>query len=518
MPQPATPATQSTRRHPWGAILAALLLALGIGGWLLLHWGQGPSAAEIEALSQGEKAQRLAATAQGLDYTHIQASLIPATHSLEVTQQLQLTNRGQEARDTLVLRTYPNAFQLEATSPIAGEELYARCYPKGFSSGALVVSHALLTLGTDSQTQYRYTDSAKTVLLFSLPGPWQPGSSLQVTLSYTLTLPQAAFHYGEHNGLWALGNAFVWPALWQEGAYRTDPYYPVGSPLSGPCMNADLSLDLPLGYTCALGAIPQVEALPEGGRRYRCQLPDVRDVALCFSQGYKLQQAIHRKTLVSVHRSTTQSHTQALAYAKQALACYEERFGPYPYPALTLAEVDMPQEGAAYPGLVMLSSRLLAEGGQPLELAVALQVARQWWGMTLGSDGITDAWQGEALSEYSLLLYVEDTYGIALRQDLERARIETALQATLPRGSTPGSPLDAFPDGAEYTLVVSQRGAALFSALDLALDGRLDDFLKAYYDKYSFAFATRKDFEALLATHTGEDFGPLLLDYLDTYR
>ncbi|MEF9879607.1 MAG: hypothetical protein RR975_09260, partial [Clostridia bacterium] len=69
----------------------------------------------------------------------------------------------------------------------------------------------------------------------------------------------------------------------------------------------------------------------------------------------------------------------------------------------------------------------------------------------------------------------------------------------------------------EYSLVVYNRGAALLCALDRATQGELDAFLKAYAQRYAFGFATRQDFEALLAEQTGEDYTPLMTDYLDTY-
>ena len=49
------------------------------------------------------------------------------------------------------------------------------------------------------------------------------------------------------------------------------------------------------------------------------------------------------------------------------------------------------------------------------------------------------------------------------------------------------------------------------------LDGGLDAFLGAYYERYAFGRATREDFENLLAETTGEDLTPMIRDYLDTY-
>ena len=69
----------------------------------------------------------------------------------------------------------------------------------------------------------------------------------------------------------------------------------------------------------------------------------------------------------------------------------------------------------------------------------------------------------------------------------------------------------------EYSLVVYDRGAAALCALNTAMNGGLDGFLAEYYRAYAFGLPSREDFETLLNDYTGEDWSPLLSDYLDTY-
>ena len=135
----------------------------------------------------------------------------------------------------------------------------------------------------------------------------------------------------------------------------------------------------------------------------------------------------------------------------------------------------------------------------------------------MGSDPWNQPWQDEALSEYSVLCYWEDTRGRAFRDEWEQAHMEAALRVTVPRGVTPGAPLDRFSTMSEYALVVYERGAAMLRALDRALPDGLDAALSAYYARYAFGRATREDFEALLRSVTGEDLSSLIRDYLDTY-
>lgn len=173
--------------------------------------------------------------------------------------------------------------------------------------------------------------------------------------------------------------------------------------------------------------------------------------------------------------------------------------------------------GMEYPALAMIASDRLDAGGETLEMVVAHEAAHQWWYAVVGSDPVNQAWQDEALSQFSMLEYLEDRYGLARREEYEQQELESALRVTVPRGVTPGAPLDRFSSMSEYSLVVYDRGAAMLCALDRMLDGGLDAFLGAYYERYAFGRATREDFETLLAEVTGEDLAPMMRDYLDTY-
>lgn len=492
--------------------LCVSLVAVGLGLFVLLR-GTGapleakpPNAALLEA-------------AQGLDDIQIRARFDSGMHKIYVTQEFSLVNRGTEPRSELVLRAYPNAFRSEETSPIATEEFYDACYPQGFSFGGLADTEFLLSLADEASASasFGYLDDQKTVISIPLPSRWLSGETLQVKASYTLYLPNAASRFGVNNGFIAVGNAFLIPAPFEDGAYRTDPYYPIGDPFVSDCANYTVEVTVPYGYACAGSAWPQVATTADHGLHYLFSAYAVRDFALCVSDRYQTLQAMEGDTLVTVYARDKNQAAQALKYARQALRCFSERFGPYPYPSFTLAEVDFPFGGMEYPGLVMISSGQLSLGGEDLEFLVAHEAAHQWWYAVVGNDQINQAWQDEALCEYSLLDYVETYYGKQRRQDLEFSRIETAMRVTVPRGVTPGSPIDYFGDMSEYSLVVYRRGAAMLLALDHALEGKLDDFLKAYYDEYRFCRATRADFESLLNAFSGEDWTPLMIDYLDTY-
>lgn len=492
-----------------GAAAAAALL-------VLILWIAGAFAPEVELPSPS---QSLIEAWDGLDAVYVEASLDSEAAVLTVSQTLTLSNRTGEAQDAAVLRTWPNAFQTPDTSPAAAEDkIYESCYLDGFSIGALVMSRARVARdGQEAQTvAYRYTDEAKTVLSVPVPGGWQAGEWITVTLAYTVQIPHMAYRFGVWDGIWALGNAFAIPAVWEEGTWRTDEYYPVGDPFLSDCMNWTVKLSVPEGFLCA--ATGYARARTEEGRAlYEFSAPAVRDFALVVSDRFCIAQEVRDNVLVSAFATSQARARELLEDGRQALACFSARYGAYPYQSYTLCEINFPMGGMEYPGLAMIAADRLDAGGETLETVVAHETAHQWWYAVVGSDPVNQAWQDEALCEFSVLEYGEERYGAAWRQEREQREIESALRVTVPHGVTPGAPLERFLTMSEYSLVVYDRGAAMLCALDRMLGGELDAFLRAYYERFAFKRATREDFEALLEQVTGEDLAPLIRDYLDTY-
>ena len=478
---------------PAAALLAAIVLAL-----ICLPEPQLP-----------EASQALQEASRGLDECVIEARFQPQERTLTVRQTLTLQNRTGQDLNAAVLRTWPNAFQNYDTSPCTAEEKRVdQFYPDGFSTGFLAMGRAAVN---GESVVYRYADAAKTVLHVPVPGGWAQGSELEMELEYAVKLPHMAYRFGEWEGVYAFGNAFAIPAVWENGAFQTDAYAPVGDPFVSDCMNYHVTLTAPRGFACAATAAPQART-EDGETVYTMEAPAVREFALVLSQGYHMAQALEDDVLVTAWAQDASMARQMLRHARSALKVFEGLWGEYPYQSYTLAQIAMPLGGMEYPGLTMITPG----EGRELEYLIAHETAHQWWYALVGSDGWDQPWQDEALCEFGVLEYAKKVYGDSERSDLEQRRVESAFRVTVPRGVTPGSPLERFSSMSEYSLVVYSRGAAYACALDRMLPGGLNPFLTEYAQVYAFRRASRAEFEQLLAQVTGEDFAPLARDYLDT--
>ncbi len=461
-----------------------------------------------------QKSAALTAAAEGLDEVSITAEFFPEAGQVKGRQTMRLYNRSGQTLNDVVLRTYANAFSSEEYSPAAIEEVYDQTYPAGFSEGSISLSNVLLG---GQKSGFAFDDAAKTVLRIALDTAWQPQEWIDIALDYVIQIPDSSFRFGHSSGIYTLGNAFPILSVWENGAWRTEEYYPLGDPFYSDCANYNVSITVPRGYQC-VGSAYGMRSELNGKWLYAFDAPAVRDFALSISDRFAAAQETVGDTLVTSYALTTQAAWKALKYAKQAMECFNEQYGAYPYQHLAVAMVDFPFGGMEYPGLVLVQKSLYeADSEKNLENVTAHEVAHQWWYAVVGSDQYYQPWQDEALAEYSLLDYTQKYYGQEARDSMNFSRFETAMRVTIPRGVTPGSPVDYFGDMSEYSLVVYRRGASLMVALQTALGEKFHDFLRTYYQKQSFRLASRGDFEQTLKEVSGQDWSALMVDYLDTY-
>ncbi len=474
-------------------VLIAVLCAAGLLVFLLRPF------APLETPQAGDT---LLSAAEGLDEIVIDAVFDPNTQTLSVSQTFTLQNRTGSPLTELVLRTYAAAMRDEEYAPSATEELHSLSYPDGFSAGGIEI--------TSQDLSYYYEDDAQTVLIVALDSVWESGEWITLTLDYTLDIPDAAYRFGVSGGVYAFGNAFVIPAYEADGEYFTAPYYSIGDPFLSICRNYIVSVTVPQGYAAAGSGT----AVTDGQTTTFTALAS-RDFALCISQNYHKAETLQNDVLIQAYANTQADADAMLSVAQKAMRVYASLFGAYPYPSFTLAEAGLPFDGMSYPSFAMIASDTLQKDDEGREIRVAREIAKQWFQAVAGSDNYKQPWQHEALAEYALLRYWEEIHGAAAREALQYSRVDTAMRLTV-SGLTPGSPLDYFYNWSEYQTIVWYRGAAAMTALEMALDGQLDEFLAAYYDTYAFQIASRADFERMLSDFSGEDWSPLLSDYLDT--
>ncbi|HOJ21501.1 MAG TPA: M1 family aminopeptidase [Armatimonadota bacterium] len=192
---------------------------------------------------------------------------------------------------------------------------------------------------------------------------------------------------------------------------------------------------------------------------------------------------------------------------------YASRFGAYPYPKLTIAEIPVFPGGYGSTALLLLTEKSFAEKEIPTHF-LAHEIAHQWWGNHVAPQGLGAGWLSEAFAEYSAVLYQEHAGGPkALQEAL--AGLEARYQTRLREGTEEAiAETDPYDQSGAYEGTVYYKGAYVLHSLRCLIgEEQFRRLLRLFAERYGAGTARIADFEAL----AGEVHGKPLTWFFDQW-
>ncbi|MDR2656874.1 MAG: M1 family metallopeptidase [Oscillospiraceae bacterium] len=457
----------------------------------------------IPAMASAE----LRAASEALTSYDVRASFQPSSQTLTARERVTYRNMTGQALEAVYLRTYANAFASEETSPAAAAELYDLCYKKGFSPGGITIVSATID---NVNAEWSYEDDAGTVLKVETPR-LTPGSSVVISLTYTIRIPTCAYRFGMSSGIAALHGALPTVAMWENGEWRLEQYYPIGDPFISECANWRVELTMPDGWIAASSGARVA------GSPLTFEALAVRDFSLVLSNRFVFYQTDADGILVTAYALSVGEARAMARDAVSALRIFSGMFGAYPWPSYDIVSADIPFGGMESAALAMIGLSNAANSVNR-ERAIAHETAHQWFYAVAGSDELREPWIDEALCVYAVTQYIQSAKGDAAFNDYVEEEIEPSMRITIPRGVTIGSPVELFASWNEYRTIVYQRGASMMLGLREAMgEEKLNEALRLYIKNAQFGIADRATFTDALKQVSGSEWEWFLVDYLDTY-
>jgi len=415
-----------------------------------------------------------------------------AAHQLVTAEQIVYTNRTGEKLDELALMIppldFPGVFTLqqmawEDGNPVEGSSLQ----------------------GSRMKVPLR--------------APLPPGEAVELHISYELQIPSPTpsaevrpipFGYTARQTNLVDWYPFVAPYVPGEGWLAHQPGY-FGEHLvyedSDFQVNLRLLGDLPV-MTVAASA-PETK----DGEWHRYTHPAARNFAWAVSPQYQVAETSVGNTKVlsyffPYHQSAGEAALQTTA---DALALYNEKFGEYRHPALSVVEADF-LDGMEYDGLYFLSNGFynLYQGtpGEYLVTIAAHETAHQWFYGAVGNDQALEPWLDEALCTYAERLYFENLHPEALDWWWGYR-----VQYYQPSGWVDSTIYNAQGYRA-YRDAVYLNGAMFLEELRTLMgDNAFFTFLRSYASEKNSQIATREDFFTQVDQFTSADTSTLLKKY-----
>lgn len=436
----------------------------------------------------------------------------PEDKTLQASQKLFFINNTGKELSELYFHLYPNAFKTIDSAPFPLAEM-DRAYPTGFSPGYINVKEITI----DFQEAFYEIDD--TILKVVLAKPSKPGETLLLNMSYAAVIPPSQGRYGYGENTYNIANWYPILAVYDDMGWHVDPYYDVGDPFFSEVGLYEVRIKAPKEYTIAASGSLN-NRREEGDYCYWEFNTDlVRDFAWLSSANFDILTTQVDKTKITSYyiKGDDECGKKALEFGAKAIKFFNDYFGPYPYENFAVVAADFYIGGMEYPNLVMIGHQFY-NPGDFLEYIVVHETAHQWWYGLVGNNEIKEPWLDEALTEYSTILYYEDTYGKRIGQQVyEHIILNPYIMYELEYGVKPISrSLSEFSSWSEYSAVVYSRGAIMLKELERRMGkGKLREALGYYLRNNQYKNATTDNFIEALNQGTGTNWGEYIYQWLE---
>jgi len=306
------------------------------------------------------------------------------------------------------------------TPDLDTDRLVFRLWPNGprASVGGTRLDPGPVTVGG---REVAATSPDRTTLVVDPGGPLRAGTPVEARVPWQLRVPGPVQDRISRDGdALRLGSFF--PILaWEPGVgWATDPAV-AGFAEASTAQTADfdLTVTVPPGYEVLASGVTD--------RPGHWTATAMRDVALSVGR-FETVTATARApepvaVTVGVHAGVGESPRTYLDRVVASLEDFGRRFGPYPWPAYTLAITPALGGGIEYPGHVM-------QGPGTLRRTTSHEVAHQWFYGLVGNNQGRDPWLDEGLATWAETRFEGDVAALRARPVPPAARGRVAEPMT----------------------------------------------------------------------------------------
>ena len=458
-------------------ILAVMLIILGIASACWLSRGQKAMTVNLPAMQQSAERDSLSVTAQATE----------DMRTLKGDMHLTTTNRTGEDWTELVFRLYAN----------------------GIREGSMVVSGVTI----DGNAVSFATDADDSSVL-RVQHALKSGDMADVSLHFVLTISRGESEIARTDDSALLIGALPMPAMWENGAWRTDAYDALAETSYAQAVDIQMALTVPEKVKAVFGgAWTDEQRNGDGTKTLTMQLEGARDISLAMRTEGSMRQAMSGDILVTALAENSRTAARLLEAACKALEAVEGIGLAYPFPSLTVVQAQMGHEDG------VIGSALLAVDGTKKGDALLQQLtrlcARQIFGVQVENDPWNAPWLSQTLASCVELLTYRSREGNTAYEKRFYGEVEIAQRLTRPHGVTVGASTEHFGNDSEMTQVLRDQGAASLMGIDTAVGG--ETFIRAlqiYAEENAGGTGSLEKLEHALMQATGSAWDGYLSDML----
>jgi hypothetical protein len=357
-------------------------------------------------------ADTLARPEQVASYT-LRAKLDAERHQLSGSGTIELINYTEVPLSELYLHLYMNAFKNDQSLFLRSPFGAGRSGEHGTVWGYIDVKRlfarelaAELWPGRDKTSPGDTLD--ETDIRVPLPVPLAAGARLTLEVEFEVKLPQIVERAGYVGDYHFVAQWFPKLArLLPNGSFGHFAFHPQ-SEFAANFGSYDVTLDAPANHV--LGATGSCETAPSssGRRAVRCRANDVHDFAWTSWPHFRQREERMGGVAVRVlyppgNEGNVELELDTVRYGLQH---FGQRFGPYPYPTLTVVHPPEPAAhsgGMEYPTLITTGGPWYTRwsGARAIETVTIHELGHQWFYGLLASDEHRFPFLDEGLTSYA---------------------------------------------------------------------------------------------------------------------
>ena len=402
---------------------------------------------------------------------------------------------GNEIGD-LKFNLYGNAFREGATYKPVSQSYTDSAYYAGASYGAMTVE------SVENCAGWNIGGEDENILTVTLLKPVYPDQTAGITISYTLNLAKVNHRTGVTENTVNLGNFYPVLCAYSVSGFVECPYYSCGDPFLSECSNYKVTLDLPKEYVAATSGTAGKETTSSDRKKCTYTLNNARDFAVVLSDKFHVETRVAGNTEIKYYYYNDSSPKTSIAVACESVEYFNETFGSYVYPTLSVVQTGFCYGGMEYPALTMISDKLDSVGNI---YTIVHENAHQWWYAMVGSDQLNCAWQDEGLAEYSSLLFFENhpsysftrTGIVGSATKAYRAYFSVYNQIFGETNTAMNRHVSEYESDYEYANIAYNKGLVLFDMLRQSIgDEKFVSALREYFNDNIYKIASCEDLYA----------------------
>jgi hypothetical protein len=507
-----------SRRTVWsGPTLLVVILCVGVVPTLS---AKGASAATLP---------------ERIVHYQIDARLDPVTRKVQGKAEITWRNRTTHPADDLCLHLYLNAFDNNRTTFMRARpdqvERWSTRYPGewgGIDLTSLRIGEEDVTSRLEVVTPDDDNKYDRTVARLPLAKPVAVGSETTLAIDFVARLPRLFARSGHAAPFFFVAQWFPKLGVFQDGKWNCHQYHDT-TEFFADFGVYDVRITVPADFVVGHTGVATAERRNDDGTKsVEVHAEDVHDFAWTADPRFhavdeRVGDVPVRLLIQPHHEAQGRRYVRALRAAMQR---YEEWFGPYPYPTLTV--VDPPRGAAAaggmeYPMLITVGTAWwLPESVRLPEVLTIHELGHQYWYGLVASDEVGHPWLDEGINSYVEGLIMDDVYGpggsyldfLGLRADATaEARFRYLAAPSLDPITTAAHEML---DPRSYVSTTYAKTALVLRTLARSLGGdRLREALRDYFQTWRFRHPSGKDFRASIEASTGKDLGRYFDQTLD---